>query len=59
MFRSRRDREFDANRKTEILLQKTDSFQFFSVSLLREYLQLEFQFNGLSIDYNLERVIGN
>lgn len=45
-------------KKPEIMLQRTDSYQFFSISLLREYIELEFQFEKLAVEYNLERIIG-
>src|SRR5688500_10851032 len=56
LFKSRRRQETDALFNTkDISFQRTDEYQFFSLYLLREYLQLEFSvFNPQAT----ERLIG-
>lgn len=48
----------EASNKTEVVIQQTDDFQLLSISLLREYLEIEFKMDNLPFPYNLERIIG-
>ncbi len=64
VFKTKRERDFEMSKKAEISIQKTESYQFFSISLLREYLEVEFRnnrpvFENATEPVSLERLIGN